>query len=212
MSDFYSMSRNDRVNIVEVYTTDDIGGASIDRAIAMLAGIPHAADKAVGSAIKRAGQTGLTYASRVIRTEYHVKDSDFQKYTRRKRHIYTHGGETTVEIDFKGWHIPLMSFDVSVGKDGRVKARVKRSGTKTTFDNAFIGKAGSSGHTGVFERKTEKRLPILEILGPSTPQMMDYNDDVSIAIGDKVRETFEERLDHEITAILNGWRIEKSAK
>ena len=206
MSDFYSMSRNERKGGIDVFLTDDIGGTSIDRATAMLAGIPHAADKAVGSAIKRAGQTGLTYASRVIRTEYHVKDSDFQKYTKRKRHIITQNGVTTVEIDFKGWHIPLLSFDVSVGKDGRVKARVKRSSEKTAFDHAFVGNMSSTGHEGVFERVSEKRYPIREILGPSTPQMMDYNDDVSQAIGDKVRETFEERLDHEITAILNGWR------
>ena len=36
--------------------------------------------------------------------------------------------------------------------------------------------------------------------------MMDTNDDVAQAIGDKVREVFEQRLEHEIMAVMNGWR------
>ncbi len=206
MSDIYSMGRKDIKSGIGVYLVDDIGDKSIDRATKLLAGIPHAADKAIGSAIKRAASSGEAYAARAVRKEYYIGASDFKKYTRSKRHIITQNGSTTVDIEFKGFHIPLIKFDTKVDKDGRVSTRVKRSSPKTVLDNVFKQTVGTHGHEGVFERKSEKRFPIEEKLGPSTPQMMSYNDDLSQDIGDKVREVFEERLEHEVSAILNGWR------
>ena len=72
--------------------------------------------------------------------------------------------------------------------------------------HVFRTEVGTHGHIGLYERLTSKRFPIEEKLGPSAPQMMDTNDDVAQTIGDKVRDTFEQRLDHEILAVLNGWR------
>ena len=83
--------------------------------------------------------------------------------------------------------------------------RVKRASTKTVLEHVFTATM-KSGHTGLFERVTDKRFPIEEKMGPSTPQMMDYNDDISQEIGDKIRDTFDARLEHEILAVLNGWR------
>ncbi len=206
MSDIYSMSRSEIKNGIGIYVADGVGRESIDRATKLLAGIPHGAEKAIGSAIKRAASSGEAYAAKVIRGEYFIKAGDFKAYTKSKRKIVTRNGETSVNIEFRGYHIPLMKFDVKIGKDGLVKARVKRSSSGAILDHVFKQTVGTHGHTGLFERTTEKRFPIEEKLGPSTPQMMEYNDDVSQAIGDKVREVFDERLDHEILAIMNGWR------
>ena len=205
MSDIYSMKPSEVKNGVGVYIIDDVGDGSIDRVTKMLAGISHGVDKAMGSAIKRAASSGEAYAARVIRDEYHVSASDFKQYTKSKRHIITQGGSTTVDIEFKGFHIPLLKFDTKFGKDGRVTTRVKRTSGKTVLDNAFKATM-PSGHIGIFERVSGERNPIEEKFGPSTPQMMSYNDDISQEIGDKVRETFEERIEHEMNAILNGWR------
>lgn len=206
MSDIYSMSRADIKSGIGVFLVDDVGDGSIDRATKLLAGIPHAADKAIGSAIKRAATSGEAYAAKAVRNEYYIGASDFKAYTKSKRHIITQNGSTTVDIEFKGFHIPLLKFDTKVDKDGRVSTRVKRSSAKTVFENVFKQTVGTHGHEGVFERLTERRLPIEEKLGPSTPQMMSYNDDLSQDIGDKVRDVFDQRLEHEISAILNGWR------
>lgn len=206
MSDVYSMPRTDIKSNMGVYLVDDIGDGSIDRVIKILAGFPHAADKAIGSAIKRAATSGEAYAARAVRKEYFINASDFKAYTKSKRHIITQNGSTTVDIEFKGYHIPLVKFDTKVTGDGIVSTRVKRSSTKTTLDNVFKQTVGSHGHIGVFERLSGKRLPIEEKLGPSAPQMMSSNDDVEQAVGDKVREVFEQRIEHEVVAILNGWR------
>lgn len=206
MSDVYSMSRNAIKNSIGVYIADDIGEGSIDRVTAMLAGIPHAAEKAIGSAIKRAASSGEAFAAKAVRDEYIINAGDFKQYTKSKRRIITDSTGTTVDIEFRGYHIPLLKFDTNVGKDGRVVTRVKRSSGRTVLDHVFSQTVGTHGHIGVFERATEKRLPIHEKLGPSTPQMMESNEDVSQAIGDKVRETFEVRIEHEMLAIMNGWR------
>ncbi|MGN0444243.1 MAG: hypothetical protein ACI4F5_06495 [Acutalibacteraceae bacterium] len=180
--------------------------SSIERVQKLLAGIPHGADKAIGSAIKRAGQSGEAYAAKALREHYVIKAADFKKYTDRKRNIVSDSMGTSVEIKFIGRHIPLMKFDTKVDSSGRVSARVKRTSARTAFDHIFAQNVGDHGHVGAFERQASGRLPIEEKLGPSTPQMMFNNDEVSEKIGDKVQNVFEERLNHEMLTVLNGWR------
>ena len=183
---------------------DDIGDGSIDRARKLLAGIPHGAEKAIGSALKRAARTGLSHATKMLQREYVVNTGVMKSYTQTKQHYVTSGGETTIDLEFRGEHIPLIKFDTSVGRDGRVSAHVKRSTGKTALEHVFVASVGR--HTGLFERDTSARFPIGEKFGPSVPQMLSANDDLQQEMGDKIREVFEERLDHEILAVMNGWR------
>ncbi len=200
MNDIYSGDQKG----LDVFLIDDVGDGSIDKATKMLAGISRGVEKAVGSAIKRAATSGEAFAARAVRDEYYVNASDFKEYTKSSRHIITDKSGTTVDIEFHGHHIPLLKFDTHIGKDGHIVARVKRSSVRTTLEKAFAQSVGA--HTGIFEREGDERLPIRELFGPSTPQMMSYNDDLEQAIGDHVRETFDKRLEHEVNAILNGWR------
>lgn len=176
----------------------------IDRARKLLAGIPHAAEKAIGSAIKRAGNSGLTYAWRRLSNDYTVSAGGFKSYTRSSKKLVSSGSDQYIQIEFRGNHIPLSKFHTSVSKNGAVSVNVKRSSAKVTFERAFFATVGS--HSGVFERETEKRTPIRELFGPSAPQIMSYNDDVSQDIGEHIQEEFAKRLDHEILAVMNGWR------
>lgn len=207
MSDVYSMTRSQNHAGITTFLTDDIGGStgSVKRAELLLAGIPHGAEKAIGSAIKRAAISGEAMAARKVRDFYYIKAGDFKKYTKSKRHVVSTSGGTEVDILFQGYHVPLLRFNTTVGADGLVRARVKKSSTAQVLNHVFRQKVGHD-HIGLFERITQKRFPIEEKLGPSTPQMMEANDDVAEAIGEKVRETFEQRLDHEILAVMNGWR------
>lgn len=206
MSDIYSMRHADMKSAVGVYITDDVGGSgSLDRATRVLAGFPHGAEKAIGSAIKRAATSGETFAARAVGKHYYIKSTDFKQYTKSKRHVSTSGGETSVEIEFLGRHIPLLRFQTKIGSDGRVFARVKRTTSGDILPHVFRQRVGGQ-HIGLFERVGDSRLPIEEKFGPSTPQMMSANDDLSQEIGDKVRETFDNRIEHEILAVLNGWR------
>ncbi len=183
---------------------DDIGSNSLDRAQKLLAGIPGGFNRAVSAALKRSASSGEAYAARAVRKEYIVKASDYKEYTTSKRHITTSAsGATEVSIEFRGYHIPLIRFDSAFGKDGRVTARVRRSTAKQTLENAFAAKFGE--RTGIYERMGDKRFPVHQLWGPSTTQMMDSNDDVAEDIAEKIRDTFDKRIDHETLRVLNGW-------
>lgn len=183
---------------------DDIGDGSIERARKLLSGIPRGAQKAVGSALKRAATTGMAYTTRMLARDYAVGVGVMKSHTKSKVRYSSGTGGDTVDLEFMGTHIPLAKFDVSVGKDGLVRARVKRTSAKTALEHVFSATVGS--HTGLFERLTEDRYPVQEKFGPSVPQMLSYNDDLQQEMGDKIREAFEARIDHEIAAVLNGWR------
>ncbi len=207
MSDFSSMSRADIKSDIGMYIVDDIGsGSSIDKAYQLLAGISHGAEKAIGSAIKRAATSGEAYAAKAVGKFYYIKAGDFKHYTKSKRHISTTQDGLEISIDFRGHHIPLLRFNARINAAGLYKVQVKKNSAGNIFKHVFRQEVGKHGHIGLYERIYTKRFPIEEKVGPSTPQMMESNDDVSQAIGNKVRETFDKRIDHEITAILNGWR------
>lgn len=75
------------------------------------------------------------------------------------------------------------------------------------FRNAFI--AGfSSGHVGIFESTggitSGGHNQIKEVMGLSVPQMIG-KDEVAEKLSKESMGKFEERLDHEVLRLLNGW-------
>lgn len=194
---------------IGLLVADDVGGdGGMERAVKALAGIKNGASKAIGSALRRAMSSGSMLAQKEIQKQYTMSAGTYKSYTRTRSHVTSGADGTTAEITFAGEHIPLYKYDVKIGSDGRVSARVKRSSARTALEHAFAQKVGGAGHMGIFQREGTARLPIHELFGPSVPQILGYegNDDLTKEIGDKIREKFEERIDHEILALLNGWR------
>lgn len=182
----------------------EVAEDSLDRVSKILSGIPGGVHKAVGSALARAAQSGRTIAARAVSKEYVISQGQFQKHTRNINHFQKNNG-SSIEIvfGFRGAVIPLIQFDTTVNSTGRVQTRVMRASAKETLDKAFVAKAGK--HTGLFERETYARLPIRELFGPSTTQMMYSNEAVMDEIDEKMAETYEKRIEVEITRILNGY-------
>lgn len=184
--------------------TVDIAEESLDRVTKLLAGISGGVYKAVGSALTRAAAAGKTAAKEPITREYSISQSEFLAQTRTINHFVREtGGGISVVFGFRGYVIPLMKFNTRVNDSGQVVTQVKRSGAAATLDRAFTAQMG--GHRGVYERVGVKRFPVEELYGPATPQMMYSNEDVMDEIEDKMAETYEKRIDHEILRILNGW-------
>ncbi len=177
---------------------------SVTRAEKILSGIPGGLSKALGAALKRTASSTEAFSARAVRAEYVVRASDFKEYTAAKRHISTCGGYAQASIEFKGYHIPLIRFDTTVGKDGRITSRVKRNSSKQVLDNAFSARLGSD--FGIYERIGVKRFPVRQFWGPATTQMMYSNESVTDAIDQHARDTFDKRMEHEITRILAGFR------
>lgn len=192
------------MNSVYSGLTIDVAESSLDRATKLLAGISGGVYKAVGSALARAAAAGKTAAKQPITQEYTISQSQFLESTRNINHFVRESdGGISVVFGFRGNVIPLLKFNTRVGSDRRVTTQVKRSGAATTLDRAFVAKMG--GHRGIYERVGAQRFPVKELYGPATPQMMYSNENVMDAIENKMAETYEKRIDHEILRVLNGW-------
>ncbi len=184
--------------------TVDIAEDSIDRVTRLLAGISGGVYKAVGSALARAAAAGKTEAKRPVTKEYAISQSEFLARTKNINSVVRESdGGISVTFGFAGNVIPLLRFNTTVDSGGRVTTQVKRSGTAATLDRAFSAQMG--GHRGIYERVGVNRFPVRELYGPATPQMMYSNEDVMDAVEQKMADTYEKRIDHEILRILNGW-------
>ena len=182
----------------------DVVESSLSRTSKLLAGISDGLYKAVGSALQRAAATGKTAAKKAVTDEYAISQSEFLAQTRSINHfVRESGGGLSVAFGFAGNVIPLLRFNTSVDGEGRVTTQVKRSGAAETLDRAFVTTTGH--HRGVYEREGASRLPIKELFGPATTQMMYSNEAVMDAMEEKMAETYEKRIDHEILRVLNGW-------
>lgn len=183
---------------------DVIGDTSLDRATKLLAGIPDGVYRAVGSAIKRAAQHGLSVGMKIVSEEYAIDQGELKRRTKNINVIEKTGaGSYDVAFGYRGSVIPLMKYDTKVSKDGRIETRVLRQNARQQLDHAFVAQMGS--HTGIFERETDERFPVRELFGPSAVQAFYAREETVDKMGDALRETYEARIEHEISRVLNGW-------
>lgn len=211
-------------------TVQTFGGEALDHAAKALAGIPDGISRAVKSALPRAASSLRGESVRAIRTKYDISVANI----RSKQNIsirYSYGSESTAYIRFSGKKIPLYRYNgtspktpavneqktVMINIDGTLKpvhpgvaasAHQLNGTSPTKFENAFIAKMPNSGHIGIFERtggvSSNGRDQIRELQGSSVPQMLG-NESVQNQLADKASQKFEERMEHEILRILNGW-------
>lgn len=185
--------------------TVDIAEDSLDRVQKLLAGISGGWQKAVGSALSRAAAAGRTEAKRPVLAEYAIDQSTYLRETRTINHFERSAdGSISVAFAFAGYVIPLLQFNTSVDSSGRVVTQVKRNGAAETLNHAF--KAQMGPHIGIYERTGAGRFPVKELYGPATPQMMYSNEAVMDAVEEKMADTYNLRIEHEVDALLNGWR------
>ena len=183
----------------------DVAEADLDRVQKLLAGITGGWQKAVGSALSRAAAAGRTEAKRPVLAEYAIDQSTYLRETRTINHFERSAdGSISVAFAFAGYVIPLLRFNTSVDSSGRVVTQVKRNGAAETLNHAF--KAQMGPHIGIYERTGAGRWPVKELYGPATPQMMYSNEAVMDAVEEKMADTYNRRIEHEVDALLNGWR------
>ena len=181
----------------------EVGAESLSRINKILAGVPGGIWKASYSALKRAGDTAKTRAGQFAAQEYTIQKSTFMKNVHQKSHITSEaGGVVTMWISYSGNVLPLLEFNTTYSKNGLLQTQVKRNGSEALLKHAFAKRV--FGPVGVFERISDRRFPVEQKYGPSTAHMMQ-GDKVVEKMDDTVRETFERRLEQEITRVLNGW-------
>lgn len=203
--------------MVDVNISESTASSSLERAVKLLASFPSGVQKATESALARAGKSGQAIAAREVGKQYHLKTSDFKKYTKSNQRVNRTGNEISVSLSFRGFHVPLIRFKTSVTSSGLIRSQVMRNSTAGVLRHVFQQEM-ESGHIGLFERTGvhkinskgkyagKRRETIEQLYGPSVPQMMGANTQLADAVGSNIERVFTERMEHEITAILNGWR------
>lgn len=184
-----------------------IAGAKLDEVNQRLKGLSayggngSAAFHAVYGALKRAMSRGRKVAPEFASARYTISQAKANNKTVSKMKIEGgHGGVAGAYLNFKGGVIPLIEFENSPGAGG-VHAHVKS-------DNAGGEIAGSwYGHLPAMQiarRVGKERFPVEILYGPSVPQML-ANEGVTTQMSDEMMGVFVERMDHEMTRILNGF-------
>lgn len=181
----------------------DVGANSLERINKILAGIPGGIWKATYSALKRAGDTAKTQSGQFAAQEYTIRKSDFMSNVSQKTHISSEGGGViSLSISYAGNVLPLLTFRTKYSRSGKLETQVKREGVSTMLDRVFAARV--YGPLRAFERVGRERFPIQQKYGPSTAHMMQ-NPVVIQKMDQTIQETFDRRLEHEITRVLNGW-------
>lgn len=186
-----------------IVRVDEVGGRSLERVNKLLGRVPNGAFKATYSALKRAGQKAKTKAGQYAAAEYTISKGTFMANVNSKTQISGGGGGVaSLSISFAGSVLPLLEFRTRYGKNGLVSTQVKRNGGAATLEHAFV--KAIFGPVAVYERLGSKRFPVEQKFGPSTGHMMQ-NDEVIEKMDETIKETYEERIEHEILRVLNGW-------
>lgn len=195
------------MSVIHIQTA---GGDSLARAEKMLSGIPGGMEKAVRSAMARSVSHLRASSVKAVRERYDIAAADVRANENVTVRYSYHDG-VQASILFAGRKIPLHRYGGAAPKypvPGNPNAPAFGHQLKSTsperFHSAFVARMPVSGHVGLFER-TGGKDEIQEIMGSSVPQMLG-SPEVEERLARESMEKFEDRLDHEINAFLNGWR------
>lgn len=169
----------------------------------LLSEIPKGPEKAFTGAINGALTRARTVIFQEVQGTYAIKKKVLDEYTKTDLQKASTSDVCGV-IKFAGTQIPLYKYDPTNPKYP-IHGMTVRAGQKTatTFENAFIAKM-KSGHLGIFERTSKTSLPVKEIMG-SSMQSMAGNEKIMEKASEEANKTLDNRLDHEIHRLLNGY-------
>lgn len=182
----------------------EITSDAIERVGTLLADVPKGAERVFSAAINRGISRAKTQALKRTKQVYTVNNNALTSNTTMKVSKASTGNLAGF-VSFAGTKLPLYQFKVTPTKPGtgqQVRAAVKKSGSGTPFEDAFV--ADMKNGIGVFERITRKRLPVEQLMGLSAAQMVGSTE-VMDGLEEEVQELVNERIVHEMNRILNGY-------
>lgn len=177
----------------------EIDGAS--KVGVFLDAFPRETGKAILRALKRGTAAASTHANRVVSADMGLKVGDVRK---RIRVVEPNGSTLEGQLRASFRRVPLIDFgatgpDPSRGRGGGVRYRIGTGG-RGRSPHAFIATM-PTGHRGIFERKTTKRLAIRELFGPSIGRVLSERQREILSRGS---DAFLQELDRLLNRIIQG--------
>lgn len=209
-----------------------IGGTeSLDRAAALLAGIPGGTRRAIGNAGRAAASVLRRGSAAAVRERYAISAGNIRDTENAQVFVRgAAGGGSQVVVRFTGKRIPLYRFDgssprVPAWQGGRrvpvliagswrlahpsvaASSRVLKKNAPKRFHTAFTAEM-RNGHKGIFARTGGVTQAggdeIREFYGPSVPQMLGH-ETVSASLMEKAMAAFDAEAERSILEILSGY-------
>lgn len=192
---------------------EEIRVTGIDEIEKKLGNLKKKAPTILCRAVNRASEKARTEAKREVSEKYFISQKNVLKTIRLAK---ASNATLSAKLTSKGGPIALSKFKISPRrhvsrtKKGKAspsvyKASVERAGgLKPLSGNpkAFFAVMGS-GHEGMMERVSSRRLPLKQLYGPAVPSMIK-NEEVMRNIQKEAADTLEKRIDAEINNILQG--------
>jgi hypothetical protein len=159
--------------------------------------------KIVERAAKRAADAGVAATKREIAADTTLKPAEIGN----KVKAYAHGSSLGAAIGVKisDTARPLSDFAFTPKKPTPKTppiVEIYKGEKKVLNKGAFVAKM-PTGHIGIFQRETEKALPIRQLPGPSVTGLFTANERAHTLVQDTIWETFEKRIEHELEYLLS---------
>ena len=137
-----------------------------------LAALGRQAPLVMSRALNRAGTSGKTAMVKAVVADTGLRQKDVNREVQVDKATRS---DPRVAFVIRGRRIPLISFgargpEPSRGRGRGVSYRLPTG--RGRVPGAFIATM-HSGHRGVYKRSTKKRLPIIELRGPSLPHVFE---------------------------------------
>ena len=153
--------------------------------------VPRAARRALNRTIKQVN----TVARRSIAKGVNQKQKDIKH---QLKVIPASQQSLSASLRATGNKIPLIDFRSPRQTKKGVKVTV--GGKRHLFEGAFIATM-NSGHKGIFTRKTRKRLPIREMMGPSVPNWF-VRTEINAAMQERATEQWPANFNRDLDYYL----------
>jgi len=163
-------------------------------------------EKAVNRAARRAAESGKAETKRQMTSEYTLPSSDVGKTIEVKP--LSEGMQMRIFssvqdiLAFRGVK-PKTESTSGIGS-GRVIVEIKK-GNKFEIERGFVGYL-QKGHKrlGLYQRDADRKNVLRRYHGPTTVGMFKANETVHNAAIDKIMETLDKRMIHELQRLLDG--------
>jgi hypothetical protein len=161
-------------------------------------------DKAVNRAARRAADTGKAETKRQMAAEYTLPSSDIGKTIEVKP--LSEGMEMRIFssvqdiLAFRG----VKPKTPQPSGSGRVLVEIKK-GNKFDIERGFVGVLQKGqNRIGVYQRDENRANVLRRYHGPTTVGMFKANETVHNAAIEKIMETLDKRMIHELERLLHG--------
>ena len=182
-----------------------------------LHGINKGLAKVMSRGINKTANSARTEIVRSLAKLVRIKQKAVRKSIRLDKATYS---KWVAVVSLTGRRIPLVYFGARQLKKS-VKYGINRGETKKIEYNSenspvFIGKVygisgnaktaamyGETGHRGVFKRLSKKRKPIIELEGPSLPQVFEGAESVANKIVEDSNRKLEDNIYTQVKLLLD---------